>query len=532
MIQKLLYLSMALMGLSMHLSALGGFGTPDRPYTISSADDLNQVRYSLDTHYVLLNDIDLSGYLSDNGPGNDNGQGWRPIGESWGGGFTGTFDGGGYTIKGLWINRSSEDYAGLFGYISSTGKIQKVGVEIDNSKGGIKGGKYTGGLVGYCMSEIKDCYVTGNIEGSQYVGGLVGWFDSVNAISSSYFQGNVHLNSSSGYAGGLVGHVEKFDAITQSYTTGSVSGVAGSVIGGLAGFVKAYLRLSEVYSSCKLTKPASGICGVLVGKYKYDGIVPSVHGYYLKEADLNKDLWATGSVEGGSDPGVSTKDIDGAISFNVNQMVNRSSFVGFDKSVWTIKEGDSSPYLSWQGDHNIPILIIDSPIPTPSVPDFFQVTIPFVEGVTSVPAAGKHEIGYGQPLDLTIQLSDAYDASEIRVLANGVALEPVQLRAASYSYRIDEVHSFIDLQILGVKKNNPLGITTPSGDILSPRVYTQASLLCIETVEVSETTVYTLDGKMYAQRPVGEGLTQIPLPAGTYVVRIGNESWKIVIKSK
>ena len=55
---------------------------------------------------------------------------WRPIGtyDSYDAVYTGTFDGKGYTISGLYFNHPDASYVGLFGYIGANGKISNVGV--------------------------------------------------------------------------------------------------------------------------------------------------------------------------------------------------------------------------------------------------------------------------------------------------------------------------------------------------------------------------------------------------------------------
>ena len=68
---------------------------------------------------------------------------WTPIGTS-SRPYTGTFDGNGKTISGLYINNSTADYQGLFGYVSSSGKVQNLTVE-----GSVSGScDYIGGIVG------------------------------------------------------------------------------------------------------------------------------------------------------------------------------------------------------------------------------------------------------------------------------------------------------------------------------------------------------------------------------------------------
>jgi len=94
---------------------------------------------SLTGDYYLGNDIDCTCTSGWNA-----GAGFEPIGTD-GSPFTGTFDGQGYKITGLYINRGSTDFVGLFGFTGPGSEITNVGLEqVDFS------GDYwvVGGLVG------------------------------------------------------------------------------------------------------------------------------------------------------------------------------------------------------------------------------------------------------------------------------------------------------------------------------------------------------------------------------------------------
>lgn len=144
---------------------------------------------------------------------------WKPIGTSTDGfRFSGTFDGNGYTISGIYIN-NSDNYQGLFGYVSGT--IKNIGVV----NAYIKGGSYTGGLVGY-GNGISNSYFNGKVIGTSYVGGLAG---RSSTISNGYFNGNA---TGTDDVGGLVG---SGSSIIGSYSTGTVTGTG--YVGGLAGSI-------------------------------------------------------------------------------------------------------------------------------------------------------------------------------------------------------------------------------------------------------------------------------------------------------
>ncbi len=126
----------------------GGDGSEENPYIIESAEQLNAVRDDLGAHYRLGNDIDLSAYSL--------GQGWVPIGIDINfNPFNGTFDGNGYAIKNLMINRNHtrQDNQGLFGVLGRDGVIKDVsleGIDISSNQG-----FSIGGLVGLNYGEIS-----------------------------------------------------------------------------------------------------------------------------------------------------------------------------------------------------------------------------------------------------------------------------------------------------------------------------------------------------------------------------------------
>ena len=209
-------------------------------YTI---EDLNNIRKDLEglrgslqgiasenfKGYKLMNNLDFkapesyaSGVVNTS---YTNGKGWEPIGNSTDP-FSKEFEGNGYTISNLFINRPSTDHIGLFGHTSAA-LIKNVGLEEVN----VKGSNYVGGLVGENNSTISHSYATGSVTGSYDVGGLVGYnyFDST--IRHSYATGSVTGDNG---VGGLVGFNFIYSIIRHSYATGSVTG-SNNHVGGLVG---------------------------------------------------------------------------------------------------------------------------------------------------------------------------------------------------------------------------------------------------------------------------------------------------------
>lgn len=229
----------------------GGSGTESDPYQIETWEHLDSVRNNLDSYFILNNDIDssTSGYDTYASSSANGGSGWDPIGAYSSDPFTGEFDGSGYVISDLYIDRGSTNEVGLFSYIESGANISYVGVEnVD-----ITGDYRVGGLVGYNDDSVSDCYSTGSVDGSgQDVGGLIGRNDG-GSVSDSYSTASV----SGGYAGGLIGR--NLGSVEDSYSTGSVS---GSYVGGLVG--ENYDSVSRCYSIGSVS--GGGEVGGLVGQ--------------------------------------------------------------------------------------------------------------------------------------------------------------------------------------------------------------------------------------------------------------------------
>jgi len=187
-----------------------GSGTAADPYLVATAADLNGVRDYLSAHFRQTADIDLSGY------GN-----WVPIGTYVSGQqaeFRGTYDGAGHTVDKLTIDRTGENYIGLFGFTNGA-TIKNLEV-INASVSGTN--NYVGGLVGYTYSStITNCYSTGNVSGSNFVGGLVGYTYSSSTITNCYSTGSV--SGTNNHVGGLVG-VNASSAVASSYYDSQTSG--------------------------------------------------------------------------------------------------------------------------------------------------------------------------------------------------------------------------------------------------------------------------------------------------------------------
>ncbi len=248
----------------------------------------------------LLKDIDLEG-------GDDNQ--WTPIGTS-DCRYSGTFDGGGNSISGLYINSDSTLGVALFGIcdgatisdLTIEGELTNTGME---STAAFVGCAYnttlrscsttasttingmmnnTGGIAGYIsVSTIDNCVNNARIIGSRYVGGLVGYTsDSVSSyISNSTNNGEVSddnaTSDKNSYVGGLAGMFQGlYGSITNSGNTGSVTN-SYEYTGGVSG-TNRYTTIDNCYNTAEVkgAKYCGGITGHLYSSSAYDtGIINS-----------------------------------------------------------------------------------------------------------------------------------------------------------------------------------------------------------------------------------------------------------------
>ena len=240
-------------------------------YTVTSADGLMNIAELVnggksDINITLDTDIDLTG------------KNWTPIGTSFSNKYTGTFDGGGHTIKGLTVT-TNDQFAGLFGSIGNAGTVKNVVMEgVQITKNHSSG--FAGGVAGYSDGTIENCSVSGSVSGTVYVGGVVGaqWEGSITGCSSSAtVKGMVHV-------GGVVGQTNGGATLTACYATGNVTleidpkkNIAG---GSLVGF-NGGNGVRACYATGNVTSTGSSTGNVHIGGFFGDNYT-SVTACYWK----------------------------------------------------------------------------------------------------------------------------------------------------------------------------------------------------------------------------------------------------------
>ena len=240
-----------------------GNGTESSPYLIYNTTQLYQMNNFLGSDHAgvvfkLMKDLDLSDFINDNFPS----QGWSPIGVETTP-FQGKFYGNNHTLSGLWINRTSINNVGFFGYVSGA-EIKDLTIESTY----VYGSSNVGTLVGYATgSTITNCHVSGTgsetVKGA-YVGGVAGYILSSTSMMNCSFNGNcVKSAANDSYAGGFVGYAQE-SILTNCNATTKV--IAKAYTGGIAGYAsKVTLSNCNAKGDITATANTGGICGCIAG---------------------------------------------------------------------------------------------------------------------------------------------------------------------------------------------------------------------------------------------------------------------------
>jgi len=305
--------------------------------------------------FFLTKDIDLSSIGS-----------WKAMFDIVG--FEGTFDGLGYMISYLTVDKDHSDYNindgeyGLFSELSSGAAISNltiVDVNFDIASGigykiGVLAGFKDNDTPGYAT--ITNVIISGGTiqaESNGMLGGLMGDGNKVNIsqsavildissasdagglledaryvnINQSYYRGNL---SSNGNAGGLIASADDTVNINNSYTQGTLSG--GSNVGGIVGYYFSGQTYSN-FTSMNVTASATTNLGYLFGNIGGGVTTPADptgnHYYFEYDANIGKF---------GTDNGYGQASYLESIT-SQSDATAQSTYSGFDfTNIWEIVE--------------------------------------------------------------------------------------------------------------------------------------------------------------------------------------------------
>ena len=307
---------------------------------VYTKQDLANISEDLSKHYVLMNDIEFTEEdFAEGGEFYNDGYGWKPIGTSLNNAFKGSFDGNGFAIEGVKINKADYNYVGLFGVncgvienlvvediqvdgvygvyvpvVSSSASSGKIDYESKDvwtpptgsvNDGDLSGYDRTGlssaiagGITGYNVGTVSDCFVEGSVYATPVAAGIAA--SNVGTIERCY----ANVSTIAKISGAVTGYNLNHGKIINCHANGAVN---GSV---MAGGICAENRSSKIID-CYTVACVSGegnVAAVTNGEYystvtnvyyfKRAGITDSVATEYTREDFKNlsfeEDCWEYG----------------------------------------------------------------------------------------------------------------------------------------------------------------------------------------------------------------------------------------------
>lgn len=204
-----------------------GSGTAADPWRVASLDDLHWLSQKpevWDDCFRQTGDIDATATRYWN-----HGAGFSPIGQDEDHSFSGSYDGQGFRITHLYMDRPAT-YTGLFGVIRNArlSDVHLMSAEI-------YGTGNSGGLAGAVVdSRIGLCEVSGTVEGAESTGGITGMVSGGSVLDGCTVQADLkgHGEITGGVAGQVRGSVLKQCSLTGQITTDfslsqNLGGIAG-----------------------------------------------------------------------------------------------------------------------------------------------------------------------------------------------------------------------------------------------------------------------------------------------------------------
>ncbi|MFM7155672.1 MAG: beta strand repeat-containing protein, partial [Bacteroidota bacterium] len=272
----------------------GGAGTSVSPYQVNTLAHLNTIAGNSsywDKYFIQTANIDASSTSTQN-----SGAGFLGIGTI-SNTFIGSYDGQGYSITGLVMNRPTTNYTGMFNYVHLGAVVKNLNLVnaritgLDfvggitgyadqnttllnltvDAQSTVTGDDYVGGIAGEARNAtLTGCISAATVSGTSAVGGVAGecWNDSnPKIISGCSSSGTVSATCCD--LGGLVG-INSGQTITNCYSSATVNctGTTSTNVGGLIGVT--YGPVSLCYSTGSVTSTTKDVGG-LIGEIGVNG---------------------------------------------------------------------------------------------------------------------------------------------------------------------------------------------------------------------------------------------------------------------
>ena len=163
----------------------------------------------------------------------------------------------------------------------------------------------------------------------------------------------------------------------------------------------------------------------------------------------------------------------------------------------------------------------DTPV-TPDYPDYYNIYVEECEGVTV--ETSTNVVREGNSMSFTIEVAEGYTAEDmvVKVKRSLFGYTDIIEPNEEGKYEIRNIYTEIYITVEGVEKEIPTGIE----EITESKVYAQDGSLYVQTPKQEEVRIISISGAVI-KNETQIGLKRYDLPRGIYIVRVGEETYKV-----
>ena len=233
------------------------------------------------------------------------GAGWQPIG-TLSRAFTAIFEGNGKTISNLFINRPTGTHIGLFGRLTKTSPIRRLGLVGGSVTGLTNVGSFAGSSQrtyrpsqpnnGGIYKSYSSVDVTGGPGFEARVGGMIGLLHEGRVMEKCYYTGTVRGSGANSEVGGLVGASN--GSVNDCYFAGDAENTQDSANNLLGGLVGKNLVAAAIRDSYSIGRTAQSTVSDSGGGLTGHNDSASVHNSYWNTETTGQAVSRKGAGDG------------------------------------------------------------------------------------------------------------------------------------------------------------------------------------------------------------------------------------------
>lgn len=293
-----------------------GLGSSGSPYIVHTALQFYAIRDYNSAYFLQDANFDLGGFDGSNNPQTA----FDPIPN-----FAGSYNGGNFTITGLYIDQRGTDHTALFSSMSDDVPFSVLNLTINEFY--VSGGLESAVLVAVGNGiKLSNVHVQGTHNSTLYCsggdtcGGLIGLWDSPNGnITGSSFAGTIDTVTFGGREnlGGLVGRITSSTDLTiieNSHSTGTLTPIR-DYVGGLVGLIDngGITVKTGSYSTMTISGEPVNKVGGLIGSIQGDGTRSIANSHYSGTIDARNQTVPGNAVREG-DGGMNVGGLVGVLT--------------------------------------------------------------------------------------------------------------------------------------------------------------------------------------------------------------------------